>query len=166
MLSLIISIAILGVICYQDLRFRSIHWVTIPLLFAALVFHQLPNIELKSIALNLGFLGFLLGGLYLYLKIRKQGKINLLKDYFGLGDVLFLIALTPLIRFPFFVHFFTVGTLFTLFCFGISMLFKKNALIPFAGYFAIYTCIYLLLSFRNLDVIMLDKLGVLQFISL
>jgi hypothetical protein len=146
MLSFMIAIVTLGFIFYQDLRYRSIHWLTVVTLFVALIGFQWPMFYAMDVLYNLGFIAFLLGGLFFYLKIRKQGKINMFKEYFGLGDVLFLIAISPLIAFPWFVYFFTSGTIFTLLCFGIVSLIKRNPFIPYAGYFSLYTSCYLLFS--------------------
>jgi hypothetical protein len=83
--------------------------------------------------------------LALYIAVRFGNPFDLFKRYFGWGDVLFLLAITPLCTFREFILLFTAGTIITLALFGIGQLFKKRTTIPYAGYFSLAIIAYLIL---------------------
>jgi hypothetical protein len=69
--------------------------------------------------------------------------LALFKDFFGLGDALILIAITPFFELRVFIYFFTAATLGTLIIHGISSLIKKQATIPYAGYVSCFLIVLL-----------------------
>lgn len=141
-----VVIAILIMIVYQDFRYREIWWFTPPLLFISGLIYQWKQLNWEHFFFNLLFISFVLSFLVVYIRIRFSSK-NLFKEYFGLGDALVLLALTPLFAFPFFIYFFTAGTIISLAGFFLTTLFVKSTKsIPYAGYISLCTIAFLLLT--------------------
>lgn len=145
--ALIITIATLLVITWQDLKLRSIHWVTLPVTFVGLILLNYP-IEVNVILRNILFIAVLMLVVSIYVSVRNRKWTNLTKDYFGLGDILFLIAITPVSEPYLFMLIFISGTLFTLLITLLRIAVKPQRNIPFAGYFSIF-----LIGFISLDYI-------------
>lgn len=139
----ILLLIVLFTIAYQDLASRSIHWVTVPMLFISIICYLQFNIDVYSIFLNLLFLLFTLGTLVLYLRLRTGKFLDITKSHFGLGDILFLFALVPISAFNGFVVLFTMGTLFTLILGLILNQVSKSESIPYAGNFSIFLMVLL-----------------------
>lgn len=141
---LIAVIALLVTILYQDFRYREIWWFTPPLLLIGGIWHKWENLHWEYFLFNLLFIMLLIGFLVIYVRIRF-GSTNLFKDYFGLGDVFLLLAITPLFGFPFFIYFFTCGTIFSLIGHMVISVFRTQKSIPYAGYISLFTIVFLLL---------------------
>ncbi|MDX2362478.1 MAG: hypothetical protein QNK23_16845 [Crocinitomicaceae bacterium] len=86
---------------------------------------------------NLGFIVGNLSVLTLYLSLKHGQVINITKGFFSLGDILFLLALTPLFSFSIYIFFFTFGTFLVLFIHGAVNMVWSQKTIPFAGYMGI-----------------------------
>lgn len=143
-------IAVLVTIVYQDFRYREIWWFTPPLLFISGLIYQWKLLNWEHFFFNLLFISFVLSFLVVYIRIRFSSK-NLFKEYFGLGDALVLLALTPLFTFPFFIYFFTASTIISLIGFLLTkLLFKSQKSIPYAGYISLCTIAFLLLTEFNI----------------
>ncbi|MDF3026952.1 MAG: hypothetical protein K0S23_1259 [Fluviicola sp.] len=139
---LIAIISLLITILYQDFRYREIWWFTPPLLLISGFWYKWDIINWEYFLYNFLFIGVLIGFLVIYVRIRF-GSTNLFKDYFGLGDVLVLLAITPLFGFPFFIYFFTFSTIVSLIGYVLMSLFKAQKSIPYAGYISLCTIIFL-----------------------
>lgn len=86
----------------------------------------------------------------LYLRFRQKEWVNPTHDFFGWGDILFLVAITPSSNFRNFMFLFISGTIFSLILTLLIRLFKANFyIIPYAGMFAIFMISYLLYNFYN-----------------
>lgn len=145
-----VVIAVLITIIYQDFRYREIWWFTPPLLFISGLIHQWRLLNWEHFFFNVLFISFVLSFLVVYIRIRFSSK-NLFKEYFGLGDALVLLALTPLFAFPFFIYFFTASTIISLIGFLLTkLLFKSQKSIPYAGYISLCTIVFLLLTKFNI----------------
>lgn len=141
---LVAVIALLATILYQDFRYREIWWFTPPLLLIVGFWYKWNMINWEYFLYNFLFIALLIGFLIIYVRIRF-GSNNLFRDYFGLGDVLVLLAITPLFGFPFFIYFFTVSTIISLIGYILMSLFKAQKSIPYAGYISLCTIIFLVL---------------------
>lgn len=141
---LVISVATIGVIFYQDLKMRAIWWFLPPVLFAglSLIFRE----SLVVAGMNIAFLATLLTALTIYVRIRF-GSWNLFRQYFGIGDALFLAAVSPMLPTTYFVWFFTAGTLCSLVAHLVVTAFRKQDTIPFAGYLCVPTLAVILIRF-------------------
>jgi hypothetical protein len=149
--ALVIAALLLGTIFVQDILSRSIWWFLPPLLFGAFVFYRYETLVWAELAVNVAFVVFLMGFLAFYIRLRFGKFENPFKAYFGLGDLLFLLALTPLLPFTEFVWFFTAGTFLTLVIHLLAMLIRRQQTIPYAGYFSLVTIVYLALTASGTD---------------
>ena len=138
-----IALFLLAVIFFQDLRSRAIWWFLPPVLFGCFVILNWSETTVPGILLNAAFVTALIGFLVIYIRFRFGKLQNPFKEHFGLGDFLFLLALTPLFQFREFIWFFTFGTLAVLVVHLAVYLFKKTSTIPYAGYLALFTGFYL-----------------------
>ena len=137
-------ILILVSIFYQDFRYREIWWFTPPLLLIGGFFYKWETLNWQHFLFNFLFISFVISFLVVYVRIRFKSN-NLFKDYFGLGDVLVLLAITPFFDFPFFIYFFTVSTIISLIGYVFMSLFKAQKSIPYAGYVSLCVIAFLLL---------------------
>lgn len=142
-------------IIYQDFKERAISAWTIPLLFLlSLYLAWTDDIwEAWFLLYNLSFIGIQLLGVSLYFSIKHRQWINVTKDYLGLGDVLFFLAITPLFAPLQFCSFFIGSLLFILVGAGIYHLsINKLKTIPLAGAMSLCWLLYMaFLSYYNLS---------------
>lgn len=124
---------------YQDWKYRAISWLIFPgvLLCAATLFWVNEN-EVEILLFNIVFLAVIFGVLFLYISVKRQRWVNLFKADIGLGDLLFLIAVSPLFSDRNFILFFISGMLFSGLIHVVVSLRHKNPKIPLAGYLALY----------------------------
>ncbi|WP_430405611.1 prepilin peptidase [Fluviicola sp.] len=141
---LLAVILILVSILYQDFRYREIWWFTPPLLLIGGLIYNWETLNWQHFLFNFLFISVVISFLVVYVRIRFKSS-NLFKDYFGLGDVLVLLAITPLFGFPFFIYFFTCSTIISLIGYLLFSLFKAQKSIPYAGYISLCTIAFLLL---------------------
>lgn len=151
LITFVIAYLLLVAILVQDVRSRAIWWFLPPLLFADLIWLRWENFAWESLVLNVLFIVGIMAFLGLYISVRFGNAKELFKRYFGLGDLLFLLAITPLCTFREFILLFTAGTLITLVLFGIGQLIKKRTTIPYAGYFSLAIMAYLWLLQNNIN---------------
>jgi hypothetical protein len=145
--------ALLLIIAYQDFKFRAVNWIVFPLLaLLSIIFNLLSLntlLELcKNSMINLIFITvqFLLLYLYFILKIKK---IIPLTEKIGLGDLLFLCAVSFLFSPVNFIFFYIFSLITSLCIYGItSLIFKKNnpfsGAIPLAGLQSLFLFIFIL----------------------
>lgn len=141
---LIAVIVILASILYQDFRYREIWWFAPPLLLIGGLFYKWQTLNWEHFGFNFLFISVLVSFLVVYVRIRFKAT-NLFRDYFGLGDVLVLLAITPLFDFPFFIYFFTASTIVSLLGYLAVSIFKAQKSIPYAGYISLCTLAFLVL---------------------
>ncbi len=81
----------------------------------------------------------------LYFSFKNKKIIFLTDGMIGWGDILFFVAITPLVPFAEFGVFFPVSLIFSLFCWLVVSLFKPGQLnkIPLAGLQAVFFAGYL-----------------------
>jgi len=91
------ALLVLGMIVWEDLRERSIHWWWLPLLAIGLAlprWNGLPNEDhVWQVTFNLIFLALQVGGTFLFLLLRNRAWINPVDRFIGLGDLLFFAVL-------------------------------------------------------------------------
>jgi hypothetical protein len=128
-------------IIFQDFKSRAIYWFLCPLVFiSALIYtyFEFHFFYLKDLLTSTSFLvlQFLLASIYFSIKNRKL--INITNSQIGLGDLLFLLSITPLFSISNYIIFYTASLLFSmLFYFFYLLLDKTNRTIPLAGLQAI-----------------------------
>jgi hypothetical protein len=133
-IALILLFFSLGAIFWQDNKMRQIH-VVLPLMVFSCAFLSIKNFPFKySIVFNnLIFFFTTFVALIIYMSIKNKKYINPFKNYFGLGDLLFYIAITPLFLLRNYIVFFVCSMIFAI---GMQFLFKKyisQDSVPLAG---------------------------------
>ena len=131
--------ALLMVTFYQDWKYRAIVWFIFPgMAIAALLIFLLPGGDWRIPGSNLIFVLLVVALLFLWVSARERKLTNIFERHFGLGDLLFFIAIVPLFGHQNFVLFFISGMMFS----GLIHLvvsYKMNRTsIPLAGYLALY----------------------------
>jgi hypothetical protein len=135
---------------FQDLKFRGIHIAVFPvILLIALYFNFWMNWGWLDLIKSLSFLTVTLVVLFLYLSAKNKGFVPLFKQYLGLGDVLFFIAVLPLFSFRNFILFFITGMLASMLFHVLLSSFQTKKTIPLAGYLSIYLIGLITYAFVN-----------------
>jgi hypothetical protein len=168
MVSLVIStITLLLIVFYQDVKYRGVTWFLFPLL--AISLFLLAN-RFKDLALifehtlvNLSILFVQLVLVFTNLIIKHKRFIKNLEDYFGLGDLLYLLVICVYLS-P--INFFFYYIISLILCLMITYLFvaiKKDnrwIKIPLAGLQSLLLAILIIidLSVENVSLIYDDHL--------
>nr|WP_315422888.1 hypothetical protein [uncultured Pedobacter sp.] len=157
---------VLAGMVYQDLKYRGIYWWMFPALLLLLAISTIQvlgfSVMMAQVAKSLIFLGLQFLVLTAYISIRQKKLTNIFEGFFGLGDLLFLVAISFGFSFLNYVLFYLLSLMVVVIfsaIFGVdSKLHGKK--IPLAGYQALllilltagswYTPVLNLLSDENL----------------
>ncbi len=141
----IILIILLVGISYQDIRSRQIHifLLSILLLNTIILNHLTNGLSYIDTVKIVGFVLINIIGLFIYYSLKSRKLINPIDKFLGLGDIIFLIAVSPLFTLNKFILFFITGLLFSLFTHLIIKNFSEKKTIPLAGYLSIYLLIFM-----------------------
>lgn len=147
-------IALLFFIFLQDFLIRGVYWFLFPILFIFSLIFNWENISVEIIW-NFLFLSFMLFSLTVYVSLKEGKLTNITKGFFGLGDILFLVAIVPLFPLQFYILFFTAGTIVTLLLHLIiqRILVKGQETIPYAGYMSLVLISFLFTRLQITSVI-------------
>lgn len=149
MLLIIPQILFLGITAYQDFKDRAISWF-LPLcltLCGIANYYLFKNTAPLDWVLNAFFILLQLAIICIYLIIKtKTINIKLTTNYLGLGDILFLLALTPFFEFKTFILLLSGGLIFSLIGHLILNGKKQQNNLPLAGWLSIYYSLYFLIS--------------------
>lgn len=126
----------LASVFFQDWKCRRIH-VALPLLIFFFSFYLIQidsKIMFPIIAFNFLFFIVTLSLLTIYMSLKNKRFMNPFQNYFGLGDLLFYIAITPLFLVRTYVFFFILSMLFAI-VLQIGLKKKMNeSTVPLAGF--------------------------------
>lgn len=141
---------ILLFVFFQDWKYRRIHVLLLVAIFLLSVYitHTMPLL-VKNILFNGVFFLITLSVLVLYMSIKNKQFLNPFDHYFGLGDLLFYIAVTPLFILPNFILFFILSMVFAL---VLQVVFKKlihENTVPLAGFSALFLFIILIKDYLS-----------------
>lgn len=143
-------VALMAITAIQDFKSRAISAVLPALIFIIAFLHSynLIGIELTATITisNIALLSVQFLLLYLYVRIVKKST-DITNTYLGWGDILFLIALSPMLS-PFnFILFNLFAFIITVIAYlTYSLINKKiNRHIPLAGIVALHMAIFILL---------------------
>jgi uncharacterized membrane protein len=139
----ILLTALLLIIFYQDMRHRAVMWVLFPVLFCLSIWYDYKNLQWDNLLFNVAFIVFLLGALTLYVSIRQKKLTAIWQGFFSWGDILFIVAITPLFEIFQYIYFFTFGTLLVLLLHVLFVRYSKNKTVPYAGYLSLITLLFL-----------------------
>jgi hypothetical protein len=142
----IFTLLVLGIIAWEDLRERSIHWWWLPLLAGCMLIpavHVWKNGDLLQRAFNLAFLSLQGSAILLWLMIRHRGWTDPFK-YIGLGDLLFFVVLAIGLSPANFILFYITGLALCLPAYFLmrSFLPKSEPTVPTAGFMALYLMVW------------------------
>ena len=123
----------------QDWKDRSIHvFVFVAIAAAAVGKLMLTNFEFEIAAYNALFVSLVIGLLMLYISLKAGKGVNIFKEHFGVGDLVFFFAVTPLFGSRNFILFFITGLVLSALAHLLVLLLKKDSPIPLAGYLSLY----------------------------
>lgn len=129
----------LGFLFVQDVKNRRIH-VVLPIavfgLSAALVWIKTHAVMGRALS-NVLFFLVVLGILILYMTIRQKKFSNPFENYFGLGDLLFYLAITPLFVLRGYILFFIGSMIFAIVMQLALRKRMKEQTVPLAGFSAL-----------------------------
>ncbi len=159
------SLAVIGLLLclvavfLQDWKYRQIH-VVLPITVLILSFYivrQKNDFFFTTSSYNVLFFLTTLGILTLYMSIRNKRFLNPFQNYFGLGDVLFYVAVAPLFLLQSYILFFIFSLIFALVLqVGLKKISKEKT-VPLAGFAALFLCIMivkdLMLNFPKITLV-------------
>ena len=156
MLSLfnIILFFLLALVIREDATHRAVHWFLFPLIFMCLLVINFSSgiflTSIKDVVVTLIFLAIQILSASLYFLFKERRPVNIFSNYFGSGDLLFLISISAGFSFINFIAFYSFSLFVILLLFSIAILAKKESWkyqIPLAGAQA---TIYLFLLITNM----------------
>lgn len=134
------------VVFFQDWRYRKIH-IVLPFVIFGITFFLIPvkRYDLFEIVfINTGFFLITLSILTLYMSLKSKKFLNPFQHYFGLGDLLFYVAVSPLFLLKNYILFFILSLLFAIILqFGLKKFIKEES-VPLAGFSSLFLFIILL----------------------
>jgi hypothetical protein len=138
MFAIAVILLSLILIVFQDLKYRHIHIILpVALYFAALFTvakHIGTNSSLWVSTYNSLFFVFTFLVLIAYMSIRNRKITNPFKNYFGLGDLLFFLAVTPMFLMYNYILFFISSMVISILFFFVLKKTMRKETIPLAGY--------------------------------
>ncbi len=111
-------IAMLSIIVVQDMRFRKISWIPLPLLLMAFMMLSLKQNSFREVVFMywFNFLFILVQHICfaVFFFIKKRKVFNLINTYHGIGDILFAVILCMAFSPMNFIHFYIISMCLTL----------------------------------------------------
>lgn len=134
------------VVCFQDWKSRRIHLI-LPVLIFSLSFFLVPLtavILLKCIIYNITFFVITFSILVAYMSFKNKQFTNPFAHYFGLGDLLFYMAIAPLFLLKNYIVFFILSMIFAVL---LQTFLQKRMLhnsVPLAGFASLFLLLVIL----------------------
>jgi hypothetical protein len=136
----ILLLSVFSLILYQDCKDRKVYWFLYPLTGVLALVLQLKALPFYAVLINAGFnllfVAVLLLVCYLYASFKL--KKNLLKEVFGLGDVLFFLFIAFSFSIVSFFILFVFSLLFSLLLHFILRRGQTEKTVPLAGYMSLF----------------------------
>lgn len=133
----VVVLLALLLIVYQDLSSRTIHVLLPVVLFLCGLWFLIDSgFPILVLWLNGAFVVLVMAVLVCYMRLRQGFWANPFREYFGLGDLLFYLAVIPYFLPMHYVAFFSGSMLFALLVHKIVYR-GKHLGIPLAGYAAL-----------------------------
>lgn len=135
-----VLIFLLLFVFYQDVKYRQIHIFLPILIFSLSCIIQKKNtvFSIKLILLNCCFLILTLVLLTAYMSIKNKQILNPFRHYFGLGDFLFFISISPLFVTYNYILGFIFSMVFSIFLQLIFVKLMRIKTVPLAGFSALF----------------------------
>lgn len=145
----IVLSSLLAFLVYEDFKHRAISAWALSVLFAVAILYSANFIVLKEIATNtlwiVLFLAVQFALLEAYYFVKRRQPKSVINEMIGIGDILFLFALTPLFSPLQYVITYIVGLLFVLISYAVIKQWIAPT-IPMAGLFSVYMVLLLLVG--------------------
>ena len=147
-----VSIGLLGMVAFQDFKYKTVSWILFPVLFLITIWTALQLNSFEQVAeqlmFNLAFVVFQLLILTVYFSVKHRKLINIGNTYLGLGDILFFVVLATSFSFLNFVFVYFLSLFAIAMVFMLYRVIKKSATtqIPLAGGMAVVMIFCLLLK--------------------
>ena len=121
------------------MKYRKIHFLLPAAIFILSCLLVEVNVETIGmiIAYNCLFLSLTFGLMFLYISFKNKSFLNPFKNYFGLGDLLILVAVAPLFLLQQYILFFIVSMIFSILLHLSLLRFLKEKTVPLAGYISL-----------------------------
>ena len=125
---------------FQDWKYRRIHvlWPIAIFSFSFYLINRETPFLFNIIGSNILFFAITLSVLTLYMSIKNKRFLNPFQNYFGLGDLLFYIAITPLFLLQKYILFFILSMIFAIAMQTGLNKFMKHETVPLAGFSALF----------------------------
>jgi len=145
MITLLITIAILGIIFFQDWKTRTIH-IGLPIaLFSIGLYTNYAVLGWSGMLQNMAFFLLVFLILILYVTIKERAFVNPFEHYFGLGDLLFYIAVSPFLFLYYYIQYFILSLIFSIVLYFLLKKYFKQTTIPLAGFASLLLIVLLLI---------------------
>jgi hypothetical protein len=141
-------VIILGILIYEDLRFRLIHLWIFPVLGLLFLSFQWNKLEWWHPLTNLSFLLLQFVLLTLWFSIKEKKYTLITRSYLGSGDIAFWITLALFFSPVNFILFFLCSLLGSL-VLALTLSMNSGKKIPLAGFQAIFLCPVMLVILIN-----------------
>jgi len=132
---------------FQDWKNRMIH-VALPVVVFVLSLLQVKQDYGATVwtitAYNVAFFGITFVGLIGYMSWKNKGFLNPFEHYFGLGDLLFYLAITPLFLLKNYVVYFIGSMLFSILLQLTLKKRMKHQTVPLAGFASLLLVVLIL----------------------
>ena len=139
----IIKLLLIGIfflVFFQDSKDRNVYWFLYPIIGVLVLVLQVKEISiypaLINSVFNLSFVSVLLLVCYLYAKYKL--KQPLLKEVFGLGDLLFFVCIAFSFSMVSFTILFVFALLFSLLLHLVLKHKQSEKTVPLAGYMSLF----------------------------
>lgn len=119
---------------WQDWKYRKIHVLLPLLLFGLMVFQTWEIFNYKTLAFNIVFFCLIFTFLVLYMSIKAKQFLNPFEHYFGLGDVMFYLAVTPFFMLREYAIYFIASMVFAIIMQTLFAKKTKEETVPLAGF--------------------------------
>jgi len=133
----LLFISWLIVMTIQDFKYRAIVWYAFPIGFIIIASYGLNQSDYgqlyRNILINAGFVTFQLAMVTVYYTLKNKKFTNIFKKHIGIGDLLFLMLITPAFSPGNFIVFIMLSNFITLLSAFIFILFRELKQIPLAG---------------------------------
>jgi hypothetical protein len=132
---------ILIIIFLQDMKYRKIH-IVLPIFLFGITLSFIEGYDFSGkvffILPNFLFLLLTFSVMVFYMSIKEKKFLNPFKNYFGVGDLLFYLAITPLFFLYNYILFFVLSLVFSIIVHLIVRPLLSQKTVPLAGYAAVF----------------------------
>jgi len=133
---------LLAVLIFQDFKSRSVYWYIFPMIFIAglvLNYIEYRSFFFRQLILSQLFLVIQLILVTIYFSVKNKKLVNITDSQIGLGDILFLLSITPMLTTLNYIFYYISSLFFALLFYGIyALLIRTEKTIPLAGIQAIF----------------------------